>query len=51
VPLHLAALPAFGMVGTLIGLIQMLHELDDPVNIGAGMAVALVTTFYGGPVS
>src|SRR5262249_7507260 len=37
----------FGMVGTLIGLIQMLHELDDPSKIGAGMAVAMVTTFYG----
>jgi chemotaxis protein MotA len=42
-----ASLPAFGMVGTSIGLIQMLHELDDPINIGAGMAVALVTTFSG----
>jgi chemotaxis protein MotA len=42
-----ASLPAFGMVGTLIGLIQMLHELDDPSKIGAGMAVAMVTTFYG----
>jgi chemotaxis protein MotA len=42
-----ASLPAFGMVGTLIGLIQMLHELDDPTKIGAGMAVAMVTTFYG----
>src|SRR5439155_25127802 len=42
-----ASLPAFGMVGTLIGLIQMLHELDDPAKIGAGMAVAMVTTFYG----
>ena len=41
------SLPAFGMVGTLIGLIQMLHELDDPTRIGAGMAVAMVTTFYG----
>ncbi len=41
------SLPAFGMVGTLIGLIQMLHELDDPSKIGAGMAVAMVTTFYG----
>jgi chemotaxis protein MotA len=40
-------LPSFGMVGTLIGLIQMLHELDDPSKIGAGMAVAMVTTFYG----
>jgi chemotaxis protein MotA len=42
-----ASLPAFGMVGTLIGLIQMLHELNDPTKIGAGMAVAMVTTFYG----
>jgi chemotaxis protein MotA len=42
-----ASLPAFGMVGTLIGLIQMLGALDDPSKIGAGMAVAMVTTFYG----
>jgi chemotaxis protein MotA len=42
-----ASLPAFGMVGTLIGLIQMLGSLDDPSKIGAGMAVAMVTTFYG----
>ncbi len=41
------SLPAFGMVGTLIGLIQMLGSLDDPSKIGAGMAVAMVTTFYG----
>ncbi len=39
--------PAFGMIGTLIGLIQMLAKLEDPSSIGAGMAVALVTTFYG----
>ena len=39
--------PAFGMIGTLIGLIQMLANLDDPNSIGAGMAVALLTTFYG----
>lgn len=39
--------PAFGMVGTLIGLIQMLVNLDSPDAIGPGMAVALVTTFYG----
>lgn len=39
--------PAFGMVGTLIGLIQMLQNLEDPTQIGAGMATALVTTFYG----
>lgn len=39
--------PAFGMIGTLIGLIQMLVALDDPSTIGAGMAVALITTLYG----
>jgi chemotaxis protein MotA len=42
-----ALLPAMGMVGTLIGLIQMLTKLDDPSKIGAGMAVAMITTFYG----
>lgn len=39
--------PAFGMIGTLIGLIAMLQNLDDPAAIGPGMAVALITTFYG----
>ncbi|MGM0409711.1 MAG: motility protein A [Bacillota bacterium] len=39
--------PAFGMIGTLIGLIQMLTQLDDPSNIGSGMGVALITTLYG----
>ncbi len=39
--------PAFGMIGTLIGLIQMLVALDDPSLIGQGMAVALITTLYG----
>ncbi len=39
--------PAFGMIGTLIGLINMLGALDDPNNIGPAMAVALLTTFYG----
>jgi chemotaxis protein MotA len=39
--------PAFGMIGTLIGLIAMLANLDDPSTIGGGMAVALITTFYG----
>lgn len=39
--------PAFGMIGTLIGLIQMLGELDNPDAIGPGLAVALITTFYG----
>ncbi|MHC4144040.1 MAG: motility protein A [Planctomycetota bacterium] len=42
-----AAAPAFGMVGTLIGLVQMLKNLSSPEQIGAGMAVALLTTFYG----
>lgn len=39
--------PAFGMLGTLIGLIIMLADLDDPSAIGVGMATALITTFYG----
>ena len=39
--------PAFGMIGTLIGLVKMLANLSDPSSIGAGMAVALLTTFYG----
>lgn len=42
-----AAAPAFGMIGTLIGLVQMLRNLSSPDQIGAGMAVALITTFYG----
>ncbi len=42
-----ASAPAWGMIGTLIGLIQMLGALDDPSKIGAGMATALITTFYG----
>ena len=41
------AAPAFGMIGTLIGLVQMLGALDDPSNIGPAMAVALLTTLYG----
>ncbi|MDM8312339.1 MULTISPECIES: motility protein A [Clostridium] len=39
--------PAFGMIGTLIGLIQMLAMLDNPDVIASGMAKALITTFYG----
>jgi len=39
--------PAFGMIGTLIGLVQMLRSMTSPEAIGAGMAVALITTFYG----
>jgi chemotaxis protein MotA len=39
--------PALGMVGTLIGLVQMLQSMSDPSSIGPAMAVALLTTFYG----
>ena len=39
--------PAMGMIGTLIGLIQMLGNMDDPKSIGPAMAVALLTTMYG----
>jgi chemotaxis protein MotA len=39
--------PALGMIGTLIGLVQMLQSMEDPSKIGPAMAVALMTTFYG----
>jgi chemotaxis protein MotA len=39
--------PAMGLIGTLVGLVQMLGRLDDPRHIGPSMAVALLTTFYG----
>lgn len=39
--------PAVGMMGTIIGLVQMLMQMDDPSKIGGPMAVALLTTFYG----
>ena len=39
--------PAFGMIGTLVGLVQMLSNLQDPSSIGPAMAVALLTTLYG----
>lgn len=39
--------PAMGMIGTLIGLVQMLQSMEDPSTIGPAMAVALLTTFYG----
>jgi chemotaxis protein MotA len=41
------AAPAFGMIGTLIGLVQMLTSMSDPSSIGPSMAVALLTTLYG----
>ena len=43
--------PAYGMIGTLMGLIMMLSNMDDPSSIGAGMAVALITTLYGAIVA
>ena len=46
-----AAAPAFGMIGTLIGLVQMLRTLDDPSQIGIGMATALLTTLYGAVIA
>lgn len=39
--------PAYGMIGTLLGLIMMLADMSDPSKLGAGMAVALITTLYG----
>jgi len=39
--------PAWGMIGTLIGLINMLQQMNDPSSIGPSMAVALITTLYG----
>jgi chemotaxis protein MotA len=47
--LHRAAdiAPAMGLIGTLVGLVQMLGKLEDPSTIGQSMALALLTTFYG----
>lgn len=42
-----ASAPAFGMIGTLVGLIVMLDNLEDPSTLGQGLAVALLTTLYG----
>ena len=39
--------PAWGMIGTLIGLVDMLYHMDDPSTLGPAMAVALITTLYG----
>lgn len=41
------AAPAMGMIGTLVGLVQMLSNMSDPKSIGPAMAVALLTTLYG----
>lgn len=43
--------PAFGLIGTLIGLVIMLQNLSDPSTIGPAMAVALLTTFYGSVIA
>jgi len=43
--------PAMGMIGTLIGLVQMLQTMNDPSTIGPAMAVALLTTFYGSVIA
>ena len=43
--------PAMGMIGTLIGLVQMLSAMDDPTAIGPAMAVALLTTLYGAMIA
>jgi chemotaxis protein MotA len=45
------AAPAMGMIGTLIGLVQMLSNMDDPRSIGPAMAVALLTTLYGAVIA
>jgi chemotaxis protein MotA len=45
------AAPAFGMIGTLIGLVQMLSSMSDPSSIGPSMAIALLTTLYGAIVA
>ncbi len=43
--------PAFGMIGTLVGLVAMLQNMSDPKSLGSGMAVALLTTLYGAMVA
>ncbi|CAH0532914.1 Chemotaxis protein PomA [Vibrio stylophorae] len=43
--------PAMGMIGTLIGLVAMLSNMDDPKSIGPAMAVALLTTLYGSVIA
>lgn len=45
------AAPAFGMIGTIVGLVQMLSAMDDPSTIGPAMAVALLTTLYGAVIA
>lgn len=42
-----AQFPAWGMIGTLMGLVNLLKNMDDPSNIGPAMSLAIITTFYG----
>lgn len=46
-----AVAPAMGMIGTLVGLVQMLANMSDPASIGPAMAVALLTTLYGAVIA
>ena len=46
-PINLTAAVQLGLIGTLLGLVQMLGNLSDPASIGPSMALALLTTFYG----
>lgn len=46
-----AAAPAFGMIGTLIGLVRMLTSIGDPKTLGPAMAVAILTTLYGATIA
>lgn len=46
-----ASAPAFGMIGTLVGLINMLGDLNDAGSLGPNMAIALITTFYGSMIA
>ena len=41
------ASPAFGMIGTVVGLVAMMANMDDPKSIGTAMALALLTTLWG----
>ncbi|MBN2011850.1 MotA/TolQ/ExbB proton channel family protein [candidate division KSB1 bacterium] len=43
--------PSWGLIGTLIGLVLMMLEISNPENLGSGMSVALLTTFYGAVLS
>ncbi|MFL1484780.1 flagellar motor protein PomA [Marinobacter sp. LN3S78] len=43
--------PAMGMIGTIVGLVQMLSNMEDPKSIGPAMAVALLTTLYGAMIA